>query len=67
MQTNSIKGKSIPVKQAISEISKDMTKFGLTGIFRGQGVGMTKAIVSLSLFHEGRMFFQDQFKNYNEI
>lgn len=67
MQTNSIKDKSIPVKQAIREISKDMTKFGLTGIFRGQGVGMTKAIVSLSLFHEGRMLFQDKFKNYNEI
>ena len=32
----------------------------------GQGIGIAKAIVSLSLFHEGRMFMQRQFKAYNE-
>ena len=66
MQTNSIKGKSIPVTQAIKELSLDMTKFGMAGIFRGQGVGIAKAVISLSLFHEGRLFLQDQFKNYNK-
>ena len=66
MQTNSIKGKSITVIQAIKELSFDMKKFGMSGIFRGQGVGIAKAVISLSLFHEGRLFIQDQFKNYNE-
>ena len=65
MQTNSIKGKSISVTQALKELSKDMTKFGMAGIFRGQGVGIFKAIISLSLFHEGRLFLTEKFKKYN--
>ena len=66
MQTNSIKGKSIPVTDAIKELALDMKKFGMSGIFRGQGVGIAKAIVSLSLFHEGRLWLTDSFKTYNE-
>lgn len=66
MQTNSIKGKSIGVVEAMGEIGADMTKFGMRGIFRGQGIGIAKAIVSLSLFHEGRMFIHRQFKSHNE-
>jgi hypothetical protein len=65
MQTNSIKGESIPIRQAIRELSKDMNKFGIAGIFRGQGIGVTKAIISLTLFHEGRLFVSDIFKKYN--
>ena len=65
MQTNSIAGKSIPVTQAIKEMLTDMTTFGLAGIFRGQGIGIAKAIVSLSLFHEGRMGLARMFKQYN--
>ena len=65
MQTNSIQGKSIPVSQAIKEISNDVVKFGLSGMFRGQGIGIVKAIISLSLFHEGRLFLTDTFKNSN--
>lgn len=65
MQTNSIKGKSIGITQAMGELAKDMSSFGLKGIFRGQGIGIAKAIVSLSLFHEGRLFMQDRFKDYN--
>eukprot|EP00540_Astrosyne_radiata_P021102 CAMPEP_0116835760 /NCGR_PEP_ID=MMETSP0418-20121206/7721_1 /TAXON_ID=1158023 /ORGANISM="Astrosyne radiata, Strain 13vi08-1A" /LENGTH=320 /DNA_ID=CAMNT_0004465457 /DNA_START=191 /DNA_END=1153 /DNA_ORIENTATION=+ len=65
MQTSSIQGKSITVMEALKEIAADTAKFGLRGIFRGQGVGIVKAIISLSLFHEGRMFLQDAFKNYN--
>ena len=42
-----------------------MTKFGMAGIFRGQGVGIFKAIISLSLFHEGRLFLTEEFKKYN--
>lgn len=66
MQTNAIKGRSIGVFEAIGEVAADTTKFGLRGMFRGQGIGIAKAIVSLSLFHEGRMFMQRQFKAYNE-
>jgi hypothetical protein len=65
MQTNSIKGKSIGVGEALGEMAKDMKLFGLKGVFRGQGTGMAKAIVSLSLFHEGRLFMQDRFRDYN--
>ena len=30
-----------------------------------QGIGIAKAVVSLSLFHEGRMFLAAQTKAYN--
>jgi hypothetical protein len=65
MQTNSIAGKSIPVTQAVKEMLTDMTTFGLAGVFRGQGIGIAKAIVSLSLFHEGRMGLARMFKQRN--
>ena len=65
MQTSSISGKRISVVEACKELAKDMAQNGMKGIFRGQGLGLTKAIVSLSLFHEGRMFLTRQAKNYN--
>ena len=65
MQTSSIQGKSITVVEALKEMARDSAKFGLRGVFRGQGVGIAKAIISLTLFHEGRMFLQDAFKSYN--
>ena len=65
MQTNSIAGKSISVVEAIREMVRDSAQFGLRGVFRGQGIGIAKAVISLSLFHEGRHFLQDAFKNYN--
>lgn len=65
MQTSSIKGKSIGVGEALKELGKDMAQFGMKGIFRGQGLGMAKAIVSLTLFHEGRLFLTKQMKKYN--
>lgn len=66
MQTNSIKGKSISVLSAVGEMTADMAKFGLAGIFRGQGIGIFKAVISLTLFHEGRMFLTRQFKESNK-
>ena len=36
-----------------------------TGIFRGQGIGIAKAIVSLTLFHEGRMWLTKLLKERN--
>merc|ERR1712023_582341 len=66
MQTNSLKGKSIGTVAAVKEMGADMAKFGLAGVFRGQGIGIAKAIVSLTLFHEGRIWITNQFKDYNK-
>lgn len=66
MQTNSLKGKPITTIQAVKELAVDMKLFGLSGIFRGQGIGITKAIVSLSIFHEARIFFTNSFKKKNK-
>lgn len=65
MQTHSIKGESITVVAAVKEMMHDMASFGMRGVFRGQGIGIAKAVISLSLFHEGRHFMQDVFRNYN--
>jgi hypothetical protein len=65
MQTNSISGKSIGALEAVREMVRDSAQFGLRGIFRGQGIGIAKAVISLSLFHEGRHWMQDAFKAYN--
>lgn len=66
MQTNSIKGKSISVFEAVGQVVEDSKKFGLRGVFRGQGIGIAKAVISLTLFHEGRLFLQDAFYKHNE-
>lgn len=65
MQTSSIQGKSVSVVQAVKEVVADSAKFGLRGVFRGQGIGIFKAVISLTLFHEGRLSLQDAFKSYN--
>ena len=46
-------------------MAADMSKFGLAGVFRGQGIGIAKAIVSLTLFHEGRMWLTQKLKERN--
>eukprot|EP00040_Diaphanoeca_grandis_P022226 m.118944 g.118944 ORF g.118944 m.118944 type:complete len:379 (-) comp28711_c1_seq3:706-1842(-) len=66
MQTSAIDKKSIGVGAAIKEVVTDAKAFGLRGVFRGQGIGIFKAVISLSLFHEGRMFLGDAFKTRNE-
>ena len=65
MQTSSISGKSISLGEAMKEVALDTKRFGLRGMFRGQGIGMVKAVISLTLFHEGRIFLTKQFKNHN--
>jgi hypothetical protein len=65
MQTSSISGKSIGVTEACKELAKDMAQHGMKGVFRGQGLGLAKAIISLSLFHEGRLFLTRRAKRYN--
>ena len=51
--------------EACKELGADMAQFGLAGVFRGQGIGIAKAIVSLTLFHEGRMWLAQKFKDSN--
>jgi hypothetical protein len=65
MQTSSIKGKSITLLEACKEIATDSKTYGLRGIFRGQGVGIAKAIVSLTMFHQGRIYCTEAFKYSN--
>ena len=65
MQTSSIQGQRIGVIAACKEMMTDMSAFGLRGIFRGQGIGIGKAVISLTLFHEGRHWLQDYFRHRN--
>jgi len=67
MQTSSIQGKRIGIGSAMKEIAMDTKEFGLRGIFRGQGIGIAKAIISLTLFHEARQFFTRSFQSYNQM
>jgi len=66
MQTNKISGKSIGVVEAVKEMVTDSKQFGLRGVFRGQGIGIAKAILSLTMFHQGRIWCQDGLRSYNE-
>lgn len=65
MQTSKISGSPITVVEAVREVIRDSAQFGMRGIFRGQGIGIMKAVISLTLFHEGRMFLQDVLKQRN--
>jgi hypothetical protein len=65
MQTSSMQQKSITTMEAVGEMVADMSKFGLAGVFRGQGIGIAKAIVSLTLFHEGRIWLTGKLKERN--
>jgi len=66
MQTSSIDKKKISLTSALKEVAHDSKKFGLRGIFRGQGLGIMKAMVSLTCFHEGRIYLTGKFKESNE-
>lgn len=66
MQTSSISGKKISLTSAVGEVIKDTREFGLRGMFRGQGLGIAKAMVSLTMFHEGRIWLTKYFKKRNE-
>merc|ERR1719400_2758871 len=66
MQTSSIEGKSISVASALGEVARDTKENGLRGMFRGQGIGIAKAIVSLSMFHQGRIWCMDFAKARNK-
>ena len=62
VQTSSINKRM----DACKEVVRDSKKFGLRGVFRGQGIGIVKAIVSLTMFHQGRIYLTETFKERNE-
>lgn len=65
MQTSKISGKPIGVAEAIQEVVRDSKEFGLRGVFRGQGIGIAKAVLSLTMFHQGRIWLTDVLKERN--
>jgi len=65
MQTSAVNKKAITTVEACQEMFADMRQFGLSGVFRGQGIGIAKAIVSLTLFHEGRIWLTGKLKERN--
>lgn len=65
MQTSKIGGTSITVTEAVKEVVRDSKEFGLRGIFRGQGIGIAKAVLSLTMFHQGRIWLAESMKSYN--
>ena len=44
----------------------DARVHGMAGAFRGQSVGLAKAVLSLTLFHEGRQWCMRVTKRCNE-
>jgi len=67
MQTSAIKGDSIGLIAACKEVVADSKQFGLRGVFRGQGIGIAKAVLSLTMFHQGRIELTEFFKRRNEL
>jgi hypothetical protein len=65
MQTSKIDGKAVGVIEACKEMVADSKQFGLRGVFRGQGLGIAKGILSLTAFHQGRIWLADAFRNHN--
>lgn len=65
MQTSKIGGKSIGVFEACREVVADSKQFGMRGVFRGQGLGIAKGILSLTAFHQGRIWLAEAFKENN--
>ena len=65
MQTSKIEGKSISLMEACKEMVNDSKQFGLRGVFRGQGLGIAKGILSLTAFHQGRIWLTDTFRQNN--
>ena len=65
MQTSKIDGKAIGVIDACKEVVADSKQFGMRGVFRGQGLGIAKGILSLTAFHQGRIYLEHAFRGHN--
>ena len=65
MQTRDIGKSRISLADALRELAHDSKQFGIRGMLRGQGIGIAKAILSLSLFHESRIFITEWIRTRN--
>lgn len=65
MQTQNINSNKVSFSEAVKEVIKDSKEFGIRGMFRGQGIGIVKGIVSLTTFHQGRIWMETFFKAHN--
>ena len=59
MQTSPVTGKAVNIQSAVKEVFLDCKQFGVRGMFRGQGIGIVKAVISLTLFHQGRLWITE--------
>ena len=64
MQTSAVDKKRIGLGDALKEFAADSKTFGLQGSSAAR-IGIFKAVISLTLFHEGRMFLTQWFKDKN--
>lgn len=65
MQTQNINSKKVTFSEAIREVIRDSKDFGIRGMFRGQGIGIVKGIISLTTFHQGRIWMETFFRDHN--
>ena len=61
-----IQDKETGLIAALKELGNDMKEFGMRGAFRGQGIGIAKAVLSLTMFHEARIMIENLLKARNE-
>ena len=59
IQVQNIEKPKMKINIAIKEYIKDVKLNGLKGFLRGQGAGIGKAVVSLTVFHETRMSLEN--------
>lgn len=67
IQTAPIKKSAPSLKDCIVTIKQDYSKYGFHALFRGQGVGIIRAIVHLTIFHQARMVFIQKTKIWNQL
>lgn len=65
LQTASLTGRRLTIRDALQRIASDARQFGLRGLFRGQSTGIAKAIISLTVFHQFRITFCDLARERN--
>ena len=59
IQVQNIENPKMKINNAIKEYLKDVKLNGVKGFLRGQGAGIGKAVVSLTVFHEVRMTLEN--------
>ena len=59
IQVQNIEKPKMKINNVINEYIKDVKLNGLKGFLRGQGAGIGKAVVSLTVFHETRMSLEN--------